>query len=97
LTEKQKVRVVENRVLQNIFWPTKDMVRGDWRRLHNEQLHGLYCSPKIIRAIKRRRMRWTRHAARMGVKLNSYRVFVGKPEGKRPLGRSQHRWEYKIE
>jgi hypothetical protein len=61
--------------------------------LHNEELHNLYSSPNIIRQIKSRRMRWARHVARMGEERNVYRVLMGKPEGKRPLGRSKRRWE----
>jgi hypothetical protein len=67
-------------------------VTGDWRKLHNEELHNLYSLPSIIRVIKSRRMRWADHVARMGEKMNVYRIFVGKPEGKRPLGRPRRRW-----
>jgi hypothetical protein len=62
-------------------------VTGDWRELHNEELHNLYSSPYIIRMIKSRRMRWAGHVARMGETRNAYRILGGKPEGKRPLGR----------
>jgi hypothetical protein len=61
-------------------------------KLHNEELHDLYSSPSIIRIIKSRRMRWAGHVARMGEKKNVYRLLVGKPEGKRPLGRPRRRW-----
>jgi hypothetical protein len=88
--------VFENRVLRKIFGPKRDEVTGDWRKLHNEELSDLYCSPNIVRMIKLRRMRWAGHVARMGDKSGSYRVLVGKPEGKRPLGRPRHRWEYNI-
>jgi hypothetical protein len=67
--------------------PKRDEVTGEWRKLHNEELHNLYCSPNIIRQIKSRRMRWAGHVARMGEERKVYRVLVGKPEGKRPLGR----------
>jgi hypothetical protein len=67
-------------------------VTGGWRKLHNEELHNLYSSPNIIRTIKSRRMRWARHVARMGEKRNAYRILVGKPEGRRPLGRPRRRW-----
>jgi hypothetical protein len=83
--------VFENRVLR-IFGPKRDRVTGRWRKLHNEKLHNLYSSPSIIRIIKSRRMRWEGHVARMGEKRNVYRLLVGKPEGKRPLGRSRRSW-----
>jgi hypothetical protein len=83
--------VFENRVLSRIFGPTRDEVAEGWRELHNEELHNLYSSPKIIRMIKPRRMRWEGHVARTGEKRNAYRILVGKPEGKRPLGRPRRR------
>jgi hypothetical protein len=67
-------------------------VTGEWRKLHNKELHDLYSSSNIIRIIKSRRMRWAGHVARMGEKRNAYRLLVGKPEGKRPLGRPRRRW-----
>jgi hypothetical protein len=67
-------------------------VTGDWRKLHNEELHNLYSSPNIIRMIKSRRMRWAGHVARKGETRNAYRIVVGKPEGKRSLGRPRCRW-----
>jgi hypothetical protein len=67
-------------------------VAGGWRKLHNEELHNLYSSPSIMRLIKSRRMRWEGHVARIGGKRNAYRILVGKPDGKRPLGRPRHRW-----
>jgi hypothetical protein len=79
-------------VLKIIFGSKRDEVTGEWRKLHNEELHDLYPSPSIIRIIKSRRMRWAGHVARMGKKTNSYRLLVGKPEGKRPLGRPRRRW-----
>jgi hypothetical protein len=84
--------VFENRVLRRIFGPKTDEVMGEWRKLHNEVLRGLYSSPSTIRTIKSRRMRWAGHVARMGEKRNAYRLFVGKPEGKRPIGRPRRRW-----
>jgi hypothetical protein len=69
-----------------------DGVMEGWRKLHNEELHNLYSSPSIIRIIKSRRMRWAGHVARMGEKRNVYKLLVGKPEGKRPLGRPRRRW-----
>jgi hypothetical protein len=85
--------VFENRVLRGIFGLTRDEVTGEWRKLHNGELHNLYASPDIIRQIKSRRMRWAVHVARMGEGRNVYRVLVGKPEGKRPLGIPRRRWE----
>ena len=96
LREECKLRVFENRVLRGIFGPNRDEVTGEWRRLHNEELNDLYCSPNIVRVIKSRRMRWAGHVARMGEERGVYRVLVGKPEGKRPLGRLWRRWEANI-
>jgi hypothetical protein len=79
-------------VLRRIFGPKRDDVTGEWRKLHNEELRDLYSSPSIIRITKSRRMRWAGHVARMGEKRNAYRLLVGKPEGKRPLGRPRRRW-----
>jgi hypothetical protein len=79
-------------VPRRIFGPKRDEVTGDWIKLHNEELHSLYSSPSIIRMIKSRRMRWAGHVAPMGEKRNAYRVFVGKPAGKRPLGGPRRRW-----
>jgi len=76
--------------------PSRDEVTGDWWRLHNEELNDLYCSPNSVRVIKSRRMRWAGHVARMGEERGLYRVFVGKPEGRRPLGRPGRRWEDNI-
>ena len=74
------------------FGPWKDEVTGDWRRLHNEELNDLYSSPNIVWVIKSRKMRWAGHVARMGEERGVYRFLVGKPEGKRPLGRPRRRW-----
>ena len=82
----------ENKVLRRIFGPRRDEVTGDWRRLHNEEINVLYSSPNIVRVIKSRRMRWAGHVARMGEERGGYRVLVGKPEGKRPVGRPRRRW-----
>jgi hypothetical protein len=68
-------------------------VTGEWRKLHDEELHNLYSSPDIIRQIKSKRMRWAGHVARIGEKRKLYKVLVGKSEGKRPLGRPRRRWE----
>ena len=86
----------ENRVLRRIFGTKKDEVTGEWRKLHNEELNDLYCSPNIFRVIESRRMRWVGHVARMGERKGVYRVLVGKPEGKRTLGRPRRRWEDNI-
>jgi hypothetical protein len=74
--------VFENRVLRRIFGPKMNEVTGEWRKMHNEQLHDEYSSPSIIRMIESRRVRWTEHVARMGENRNTYRLLVGKPEGK---------------
>jgi hypothetical protein len=92
LREEHRLGVFENRVLRRIFGPKRDEVTGEWRELHNEQLRDLYSSPSIIRIMKARRMRWASHVARMGEKRNAYRLLVGKPEGRRPLGRPRLRW-----
>jgi hypothetical protein len=94
--EEHKLRVFENRVLRRIFGPKRDGVTGGWRKLHNEELHNLYSSPSIIRIINSRRMRWAGQVARMGEKGNVYRLLVGKPEGRRPLGRPRRRWKNNI-
>jgi hypothetical protein len=83
--------VSENRALRRIFGPTRDEVTREWRKLHNEELHILYSSQNIIRQIKSRRMRWAEHVARMGEEKKAYRVLMGKPEGKRTLGRPRRR------
>jgi hypothetical protein len=92
LREEHRLRVFEKRVLRRIFGPKRDEVMGEWRKLHSGELHNLYLSPGI-RQIKSRRMRWAGHGACMGEGRNMYRVLVGKPEGKRPLGRPRRRWE----
>jgi hypothetical protein len=85
--------VFENRVLRRIFGPKRDEVSGEWRKLHNVDLHYLYSSPDIVRQIKSRRIRWAGHVARMGEERKVYKVLVGKRNEKRPLGRPRHRWE----
>jgi hypothetical protein len=93
LREEHRLRVFENRVLRRMFGPKRDEVTGQWRKLHSEELHNLYSSPDIIRQIKSRRMRWAGNVARMGEERKLYKVLVGKPEGKRPLGRPSRSWE----
>ncbi|KAJ4445601.1 hypothetical protein ANN_12283 [Periplaneta americana] len=97
LREEHRLRVFENKVLRKIFGAKRDEVTGEWRKLHNAELHALYSSPDIIRNIRSRRLRWAGHVARMGESRNAYRVLVGRPEGKRSLGRPRRRWEDNIE
>jgi hypothetical protein len=85
--------VFENRVWRRVFGPRRDEVTEVWRKLHNEELHDLHSSPTVVRVVKSTRMRWTRHVAQMGERRGVYTVLVGKPEGKRPLGRTRRRWE----
>jgi len=94
--EERRLRVFENRVLRRIFGPKRDEVTGEWRKLHNEELNDLYCSPNIVRVIKSRRIRWAGHLARMGENRGVYSLLVGKPEGKRSFGRPRRRWENNI-
>jgi hypothetical protein len=93
LTDISRLRVFESSVLRRIFGPKRDEVTGEWRKLHNEELHNLSSSSDSIRQVKSRRMRWAGHVARMGEEIKVYKVLVGKPEGKRPLGRPRRRWE----
>ena len=86
----------ENRVLRRKFGPKRDEVTGEWRKLHNEKFNDFNSSPNIVRAIKSRKMRWAEHVARMGERRGLYRALVGKPEGKKPLGRPGRRWENNI-
>jgi hypothetical protein len=90
LKKEHRLRVFENRVLRRIFGPKREE-DGSWRKLHNDELHGLYSSPNIVRMIKSRRMKWAGHVARMGEGRGVYRVLVGRPEGKRLLGRPRRR------
>jgi hypothetical protein len=82
LREEHRLKVFKTRVRWRIFGLKRDEVMGDWRKLHNEELHNMYSSPSRIRTIKSRRMRWAGRIARMGEKRNAYRILVGKPEGK---------------
>jgi hypothetical protein len=90
-----KTEGFENRALKRIFRPKMEE-DGSWRKLRNDELHNLYSSPNIVRVIKARRMRWVGHMALMGEGRGVYRVLVGRPEGKRPLGRPRLRWEDNI-
>ncbi|KAJ4435384.1 hypothetical protein ANN_17998 [Periplaneta americana] len=96
LREEHRLRVFENKVFRKIFGAKRDEVTGEWKKLHNTEVHALYSSPDIIRNIKSRRLRWTVHVNRMGESRNAYRVLVGRSEGKRPLGRPRRRWEDNI-
>jgi hypothetical protein len=88
--------VFESRMLRRIFGPKRDEVTGEWRKLRNEELCDLCSSPSIIRIIKSRSKIWAGYVTRMGEKRNAYRLWVGKPEGKRPLERPRRRWVYNI-
>jgi hypothetical protein len=94
LREEHRLRVFENSVLRRIFGPKREEDRS-WRKLHNDELYSLYSSPNIVRLIKSRRMRWVGHVACVGGS-GVYRVQVGRPEGKRSLERTRHRWENNI-
>jgi hypothetical protein len=94
LREERRLRVFENRVLRRTFAPKRDEITGEWRKLHNEEHIDLYFSPNIV--IKSRRMRLAVPVAHMRERRGVYRVFVGKPEGKIPLGRPRRRWEDKL-
>jgi hypothetical protein len=82
-------------VLRRIFGPRREG-DGSWRKLHNDELHNLYYSPNIVRVIESRRVWWAGHVERMGEGRGVYMVLVGRPEGKRSLGRPRCRWEDNI-
>jgi hypothetical protein len=96
LREEHRLRVFENKALRRIFGPKREEVTGGWRKLRNEELRDLLSLPSIIRIIKSRRMRWAGHVARMGEERNAYRLLVGMPEGRRPLGKPRRGWVYNI-
>ena len=93
MREEHRLRVFEDKVLRKIFGAKRDEITEELRKLHNAELHALYSSPNIIRNLKSRRLRWAGYVARMEQFRNAYRVLLGKPEGKRPLGRPRRRWE----
>jgi hypothetical protein len=90
------LRESENSVLRRIFGPEREKVAGGWRRLHSEELQNLYSSSNIIRVIKSRRMGWEGYVARMEKERNAYKMFIGKPVGKRPSGRTKGTWKDNI-
>jgi hypothetical protein len=94
LREEHRLRVFENRVFRRIFGPKREE-DGSWRKLYNDELHNLYSSPNV-RVIKSSRLRWVGHVAPMGEGRGVYGVSVGRPEGKRPLGRPRRRWKDNI-
>jgi len=96
LREERRLRVFENRVFRRVFGPKRNEVTGEWRKLHNEELSDTYSLPNIEGVVKSRRMRWAGHVARMTEGRGVHRVLVGKPEGRRPLGRPRRRWEDNI-
>ena len=86
----------ENKVLRRVFGPKRGEVTGEWRKLHKEELSDLYSLPNIVWVLKSRKMRWAGHVVRMGEERGVHRFLVGKPEGKRPLGRTRRRLEDNI-
>ena len=93
LREESRLKVSVNRILRRIFWP-KRYANGEWRRLHNEELHSLYRSPNIVRVIKSRK--WAGRVVNMEEGRSVFKMLTGEPTGKRPLGRSRNRWEDNI-
>jgi len=91
LREELRLMVFENRMLERVFGSKRGEVIREWRKLHNEELRNRYSLPNIVRVVKSRRMRLVGHVARMGEGRRVHRVLVGKPEGKRPLGRPRRR------
>jgi hypothetical protein len=94
--EEHSLKVFEYKVPRRIFGLKREEVTGEWRKLHNAELNNLCCSPKIVRVTKSRRMRLAGHVARMGKRIYAYRILVGKPKGKRSLGRPRSKWESNI-
>jgi hypothetical protein len=93
LRDERRLRVFENRVLRRIFESKRDEVTSESRKLQNAELNDMYSSSHIVQVIKSRRIRWVEHVAHMEERRGIYRVLVGNPEGKRPLGRPRHIWE----
>ena len=91
LREERRLMGVGNRVLRRIFGPKRDKVTGEWRKPHNEELSDLYSSPNIVQVINQEKMSWVGHVAYKGERRGVYRVWVGKPEGKIPLGKPRRR------
>jgi hypothetical protein len=96
LREGLRLRVFENMVLRRTFWCKREEVKWEWRKLHNEELNDLYSSPNMVWVIKWRGMTETGKVSHMEERSCAYSVLVGKPEGKRALGRPRHRWEDNI-
>ena len=96
LREESRLKLFENRVLRRVFGPKRDDVTGEWRKLYNGELSDLYSLPNIVQVVKSRRMSWAGHVARMEEGKVVHRVLVGKPEGRRPLGRPRRRWKDNI-
>ena len=94
--EENGLRLIENKVLRKIFGAKRDEVTGEWRKLHNAELHSLYFLPNIIMNLKSRQLRWAGHVAHMEESRNARRVLVQRPEEKRPLERPKRRWEDNI-
>ena len=92
LREERRLRVFDNRLLRRISGPRRDEVAGEWRKLHNEELNDLYCSPNIALVMKsKKKMTWAGNVASMGESRGVYRVLARKLDGKRPLGRPRRR------
>jgi hypothetical protein len=83
-------------MLRRIFGPRRDKVTAKWRKLHNEEHNYLYSASNIFRVIKSRKIKWAGHVSRMGYRKSVYRILVGKPEGKRPIRKTRHRWDNNI-
>ena len=96
LREEHRLREFENKVLRKKLGAKRHEIIGEWRKLHNAELHVLHSFPNVIRNLKSRRLRWAEHVSHIEKSRNAYRVLVGKPEGMRPLGRPRRRWEYNI-